>query len=1034
MSYSKTEWVSNQTPLSADNMNHIEQGIFDNDANKADKIGSLPEYNPNLELVLDFISTTHCDKKPIIINYNGTRYLGKFDSAGPTNYRFDFIALEGTPRRYASEGPTGIDLSNLQFSDILTATYRRDYILNDSVLPYVVASPSDTIADFCTTNNSINKVFIVQFMGSSYIGITTTTGNNNYLFEFKAIQGNVKYSGSVVGTSKFQNIFSATYANNYEVTTNKVDTLSASSTTSQYPNAKLVYDQLALKANDNSVVHLDGYETISGHKTFMGNMTIGSDYSIYEDDGSRFILAYHGTDYILRNENANLFTNRNLLSYMNNSRDLGSSSYTWHDLYLGGLINRNSSNYGLAIPTTTSWSANKTIATTDDISSYHDSTKENISNKVTSLSSSSTNTQYPSAKLVYDQLELKANKQGPLPSFNFIAQTNIVTSITYYQLKGLPFVFIYNGFPYLAVFSPNAGNYDFEIENLTNSDRWVGTNVYLDGKTPSDILTNTYKQNYELESNKVTSISASSTNTQYPSAKLVYDKLALKEDKSNKVTSITYSSTDTQYPSAKCVYDEVTKINEEFRKKCNTYALDTTTLAPTSSTFANAEYYDEYGNRLETYQDYVNYLDRVNLGTFFNEEFEYQASSEKFTNNPPDAYILVTLQKSNPKKLQIIGLEGILHSSALNNGDIIHVINDNIPDRWYFDYWFYAYKPVLQDLSSYVEGPASSTENALAVYSDTSGKLLKNSAFTFGTTTSLSLNALQTNNRLISLKSNSVDFRVGKVTSDATRASIYGTTLNPTPSALDIGNSSNIFADLYMNGFIKDGRSSYGLTIPNTSTWSSNKNIALVEDLGNTCVTLSGDQEISGSKQFIGNFSIVNSNASFGLSDAIYVEGWTEISNSTIVFDDYTSMRRGSGEYGVKLPDMSSWTTDRTLATTDDIIGIGFGPAQTLGVNSSSFAESSDLLSGRFYYFQYKSSSSGHGATSFGLIYLDTSVFIGGPVVITSAGREYNYNTTSYNIELQLSYNTTSHKWSAKINNLSNSTSLSGTLSFFLAG
>ena len=36
--------------------------------------------------------------------------------------------------------------------------------------------------------------------------------------------------------------------------------------------------------------------------------------------------------------------------------------------------------------------------------------KENTSNKVTSLSSSSTDTQYPSAKLVYNQLALKQNQ------------------------------------------------------------------------------------------------------------------------------------------------------------------------------------------------------------------------------------------------------------------------------------------------------------------------------------------------------------------------------------------------------------------------------------------------------------------------------------------------------------------------------------------------------------------------------------------------------------------------------------------------
>ena len=35
------------------------------------------------------------------------------------------------------------------------------------------------------------------------------------------------------------------------------------------------------------------------------------------------------------------------------------------------------------------------------------------------------------------------------------------------------------------------------------------------------------------------------------------DTISGKEDSSNKVTSLSNSSTDTQYPSAKCVYDNV---------------------------------------------------------------------------------------------------------------------------------------------------------------------------------------------------------------------------------------------------------------------------------------------------------------------------------------------------------------------------------------------------------------------------------------------------------------------------------------------
>lgn len=59
---------------------------------------------------------------------------------------------------------------------------------------------------------------------------------------------------------------------------------------------------------------------------------------------------------------------------------------------------------------------------------------------------------------------------------------------------------------------------------------------------------------YEQTSNKVTAITGSSTDVQYPSAKAVWDTM---EAKSNKVTAITAESTDVQYPSARSVYDIV---------------------------------------------------------------------------------------------------------------------------------------------------------------------------------------------------------------------------------------------------------------------------------------------------------------------------------------------------------------------------------------------------------------------------------------------------------------------------------------------
>ena len=58
----------------------------------------------------------------------------------------------------------------------------------------------------------------------------------------------------------------------------------------------------------------------------------------------------------------------------------------------------------------------------------------------------------------------------------------------------------------------------------------------------------------EKTSNKVTSMSSSSTDEQYPSAKAVYDISNTFEKTSNKVTSMSSSSTHDEYPSAKLVY------------------------------------------------------------------------------------------------------------------------------------------------------------------------------------------------------------------------------------------------------------------------------------------------------------------------------------------------------------------------------------------------------------------------------------------------------------------------------------------------
>lgn len=112
--------------------------------------------------------------------------------------------------------------------------------------------------------------------------------------------------------------------------------------------------------------------------------------------------------------------------------------------------------------------------------------KEDSTNKVTSISSSSTDTQYPSAKAVYDELENKAD-------------TSDVPTKT---------------------------------SDLDN-DGADGSHAFI---TAQDI---TGKENI---SNKVTSLSAESTDTQYPSAKAVYDELEDKADSADLATVATSGS------------------------------------------------------------------------------------------------------------------------------------------------------------------------------------------------------------------------------------------------------------------------------------------------------------------------------------------------------------------------------------------------------------------------------------------------------------------------------------------------------------
>lgn len=140
-------------------------------------------------------------------------------------------------------------------------------------------------------------------------------------------------------------------------------------------------------------------------------------------------------------------------------------------------------------------------------------------NKVTSLSSSSTDTQYPSAKATYDAI------QNAAPVFWATYGTTTNTEIRAAVNAGKHVLLKYAS--YIYELQNDDGDIYFYCHDLEGNRKIV---LEDDGETGT-------------WNTPVVTVFAESSS------------LSGKENTSNKVTSLSSSSTDTQYPSAKCVYD-----------------------------------------------------------------------------------------------------------------------------------------------------------------------------------------------------------------------------------------------------------------------------------------------------------------------------------------------------------------------------------------------------------------------------------------------------------------------------------------------
>lgn len=184
------------------------------------------------------------------------------------------------------------------------------------------------------------------------------------------------------------------------------------------------------------------------------------------------------------------------------------------------------------------------------LTSHQDiSGKEDSSNKVTSLSSSSTNTQYPSAKLVYDQLALKQTKiyTDLTEDLYFVDGTAPTLPSGMYYCAGHS---VYINGTKQNILSSNP--FYFIVDELeAGEDQWetyytincvVGTSFYSAACSTDNNLTWVTKIDYLLRrANIDTSIINPARDTQVPSTKLFVTQLATKQNTLSQGTNITIS-------------------------------------------------------------------------------------------------------------------------------------------------------------------------------------------------------------------------------------------------------------------------------------------------------------------------------------------------------------------------------------------------------------------------------------------------------------------------------------------------------------
>lgn len=220
-------------------------------------------------------------------------------------------------------------------------------------------------ADYTALKNAGSAGYVINGVRYYY------SENNIYLTSSNGGGGggtatDVQINGTSITSSNIANILTQ---GTYDSSTNKIATMS------DVPSVSLTTttgsEKITVGSSSLNVATRDTAETFSAIKTFSSGPLLNNGIYLSGKNASgtsRQLIGVNSSNQTVvgnTSQDILLSTSNAVIPNTTSNKDLGSSSYKWQDIWLSGGLRSDSTSHKLQLPSMSSWTADKTIATTD---------------------------------------------------------------------------------------------------------------------------------------------------------------------------------------------------------------------------------------------------------------------------------------------------------------------------------------------------------------------------------------------------------------------------------------------------------------------------------------------------------------------------------------------------------------------------------------------------------------------------------------------------------------------------------------------